>query len=73
MRQVRLDIHISILVDLCSKSVGLCEQICEDTGESQVQCKCEPGFRLKDDKRSCEKISSESDESSTDVSVNGTE
>lgn len=68
------DFHFFVfLVDLCSQSVGLCEQICEDTGESQVQCKCEAGYRLKDDKRSCEKLTNDSDESTTDVTVNGTE
>lgn len=64
---------VFIAVDLCSKTVGLCEQICEDTGDSQVQCKCETGYRLKDDKRSCEKLSNESDDKSTDPSANGTE
>lgn len=60
-------------MDLCSKTLGLCEQICEDTGDSQVQCKCESGYRLKDDKRSCEKLSDESDESTTDATVINTE
>lgn len=60
-------------LDICTKFENLCSQICEATDDSYV-CKCESGFKLADDKKTC--VSQEDESSSTrsnEVTVNSTE
>lgn len=65
--------EIRFLLDICTKFDNLCSQTCEATDDSYV-CKCESGFKLDDDKRTC--IKQDEDQSSVksnEVPINSTE
>lgn len=60
-------------IDICTKFENLCSQTCEATVDSYV-CKCENGFKLGDDKKTCFKEDSDtSTDKSNEVPINSTE
>lgn len=60
--------------DICTKFENLCSQICEATDDSYV-CKCESGFKLADDKKTCvlQDADASSVKSNEVMSINSTE
>lgn len=63
---------IYITDNICGKFDRLCSQICVNTDDSYV-CKCESGFRLLDDKITCELIESTTETQDNEVFGNHTE
>lgn len=62
-------------LDVCTKFQNLCSQICEPTDDSYV-CKCENGYKLADDKKTCLSENDDDDsstEKSNEVPINATE
>lgn len=70
--QIKCPFHIYV-VDICSKFGNLCSQICEPTEDSYL-CKCETGYKLADDKKTCIKEDEDSSaDKSNEVPINSTE
>lgn len=66
-------IKFTFSTDICTKFMNLCSQICEATDDSYV-CKCEKGYKLIDDKKTCVKEDDEaSAEKLNEVTNNPTE
>ncbi|XP_055595503.1 fibulin-1 isoform X2 [Uranotaenia lowii] len=53
--------------NICGRFENLCSQICENTDGGSYVCKCEPGYMLLDDRKTCVQVTSEDEnEISTD-------
>ncbi|XP_065089708.1 fibulin-1 isoform X2 [Ochlerotatus camptorhynchus] len=45
--------------NLCGRFENLCSQICENTEAGSYMCRCNPGYTLLDDRKTCVQITSE--------------
>lgn len=71
--QLNLLSKILHLLDICTKFENLCSQICEPTEDSYL-CKCETGYKLANDKKTCIKDDEDSStDKSNEVPINSTE
>lgn len=71
--QSNLQSKFSHLLDICTKFDNLCSQICEPTEDSYL-CKCDTGYTLANDKKTCIKDDEDSStDKSNEVPINSTE